>query len=132
VGDVITNVERLEGGWWRGRLRGEVGMFPDNFVKVGVTYGRSVALLSFVGKITPLRLLVMPFCCFIPTVCHWIRYSNNFSVADPDPGSSAFLTPGTRDPGWVKMVSGSGMNNPDHIFERLETSFCVKYFNSLM
>jgi Variant SH3 domain len=35
VGDVITNVERLEGGWWRGRLRGEVGMFPDNFVKVG-------------------------------------------------------------------------------------------------
>jgi hypothetical protein len=26
------------------------------------------------------------------------------SVADPDPGSGAFLTP------------GSGMNNPDHIF----------------
>jgi len=35
VGDVITEVERLEGGWWRGRLGAEVGMFPDNFVKVG-------------------------------------------------------------------------------------------------
>ena len=38
VGDVITHVERVEGGWWRGRLRGEVGMFPDNFVKVGHTH----------------------------------------------------------------------------------------------
>jgi hypothetical protein len=31
------------------------------------------------------------------------------SVADPDPGSGAFLTPG----------SGSGMNNPGHISESL-------------
>jgi hypothetical protein len=42
------------------------------------------------------------------------------SVADPDPGSGAFLTPGSgiRDPGWVKSQDpdpGSGMNNPDHI-----------------
>ena len=34
VGDVITRVERLEGGWWRGELSGVRGMFPDNFVKV--------------------------------------------------------------------------------------------------
>jgi hypothetical protein len=38
-----------------------------------------------------------------------------------DPGSSAFLTPGSGilDPGWVESHHpdpGSGMNNPDHIF----------------
>jgi hypothetical protein len=45
------------------------------------------------------------------------------SVADPDPGSGAFLTPWIRDPGWVKskdLDPGTGMNNPDHIF--------LKYF----
>jgi len=31
---VITNVEKMDGGWWKGRLRGQTGMFPDNFVKV--------------------------------------------------------------------------------------------------
>jgi hypothetical protein len=38
------------------------------------------------------------------------------SVADPDPGSGAFLTPGS---GMGKKY-GSGMNNPDHISESLE------------
>ncbi len=38
------------------------------------------------------------------------------SVADPDPGSGAFLTPG----------SGSGMNNPGHISESLKTIYWVK------
>jgi hypothetical protein len=47
------------------------------------------------------------------------------SVADPDPGSGAFLTPGSgvgkkSDP---DPASRSGMNNPDHISERLETIF---------
>jgi hypothetical protein len=38
-----------------------------------------------------------------------------------DPGS------GIRDAGiGEKSGSGSGMNNPDHIFERLETIFWVK------
>ena len=36
VGDVITKVERMEGGWWRGELAGNTGMFPDNFVKVSL------------------------------------------------------------------------------------------------
>jgi len=32
-----------------------------------------------------------------------------------------------RNPGWVKYLgSGSGMNNPDHISESLETVFSVK------
>ncbi len=50
------------------------------------------------------------------------------SVADPDPGSGAFLTPGSgmgknqdRDPG-----SGSGMNTLDHVSKSLETIFWVK------
>ena len=36
VGDVITDVEKMEDGWWQGTLRGKTGMFPDNFVKVPV------------------------------------------------------------------------------------------------
>lgn len=34
VGDVITDIETMEGGWWKGNLRGKIGMFPDNFVKL--------------------------------------------------------------------------------------------------
>ena len=54
-----------------------------------------------------------------------------------DPGSGAFLTPGIRDPRWLKNQdpdpgSGSGMNNPDHISESLETIFLMlKYLNFL-
>ncbi|XP_049870085.1 SH3 domain-containing kinase-binding protein 1-like isoform X2 [Pectinophora gossypiella] len=33
-GDVVRDVERLPGGWWRGELRQRRGMFPDNFVSV--------------------------------------------------------------------------------------------------
>ncbi len=49
--------------------------------------------------------------------------SSFVSVADPDPGSGAFLT---RDPGSAmgkKSGSGSGMNNPDYISESLETIY---------
>jgi hypothetical protein len=45
------------------------------------------------------------------------------SVANPDPGY------GIQDPGWEKNQDpgcGSGMNNPDHISESLETIFGVK------
>lgn len=34
VGDVITDIDMMEGGWWKGNLRGKIGMFPDNFVKL--------------------------------------------------------------------------------------------------
>ncbi len=46
------------------------------------------------------------------------------SVGDPDPGSGAFLTPGSGM--GRKSGSRSGMNNPDHISESLETIFWVK------
>jgi hypothetical protein len=46
------------------------------------------------------------------------------SVAYPDPGSGAFLNPGS---GMGKKVSsGSEINIPDHISESLETIFGVK------
>jgi hypothetical protein len=46
------------------------------------------------------------------------------SVADPDPGSGAFLTPGSGM--GKKSGSGSGMNNPDHISEGFKNNFWVK------
>ncbi len=52
-------------------------------------------------------------------------YSTN-GVADP--GSGAFLTPGSG----VGEISGSGfgMNNQDHISESLETIFRLKCFKN--
>ncbi len=51
-----------------------------------------------------------------------------YSVADPDSGSAAFLTLGSGM--GKKSESGSrirtGMNNPDHISDRLETFFGLK------
>ncbi len=41
------------------------------------------------------------------------------SVADPKLGSDGFLTPGSGM--GKKSGSGSGMNNPDHISDSLET-----------
>jgi len=34
VGDVLTNIKKIEDGWCQGVLNGKTGMFPDNFVKV--------------------------------------------------------------------------------------------------
>ncbi|XP_059056686.1 CD2-associated protein-like [Achroia grisella] len=55
-GDVLREVERLSGGWWKGELRGRRGMFPDNFVTVlaeqanvrsGGVQGRCRAVFSY-------------------------------------------------------------------------------------
>jgi hypothetical protein len=40
-----------------------------------------------------------------------------------DPGSGAFMTPGSGIQDGKKTGSGSGMKNPDHISESLETNF---------
>ncbi|XP_037082171.1 CD2-associated protein-like [Pollicipes pollicipes] len=34
VGDMVTELTPTEPGWMRGRLRGKVGVFPDNFVRM--------------------------------------------------------------------------------------------------
>ncbi len=48
-------------------------------------------------------------------------YMVRSSVADPSPVSGAFLTPGSGLR--KKSISGSGVNNPDHISESLEIIF---------
>ncbi len=48
------------------------------------------------------------------------------SVADPDAGSGAFLTPVLGSGMGKKSRSGSAMFIPDHIIESLETIFWVK------
>jgi hypothetical protein len=53
-----------------------------------------------------------------------------YSVADPDPGPGAFLTPGSGM--GKKSGSGSWKNNPDHISESLETIFRVKILKFLV
>ncbi len=47
------------------------------------------------------------------------------SVVDPDAGSGAFLIPGSGIRYGKKSRSGSGINIPDHISERLEIIFWV-------
>jgi hypothetical protein len=51
-----------------------------------------------------------------------MRGSQTISDANSDPGSGAILTPGSGilDLGWIEKT-GSGINNPDHISESLET-----------
>lgn len=34
VGDVVEIFEEVEEGWWRGKLKGKVGVFPSNFVEL--------------------------------------------------------------------------------------------------
>ncbi len=50
-----------------------------------------------------------------PDLKLWVKSS----VADPDPGSGALLTPGSG----IGKKSGFGIKNADHISERLETIF---------
>jgi hypothetical protein len=53
------------------------------------------------------------------------------SVADTDPGSGAFLTPGSGMDN--KSGSGSRINHPDHIAKSLKTIFWVnilKFFDA--
>uniref|UniRef100_A0A0N5BZW2 SH3 domain-containing protein n=1 Tax=Strongyloides papillosus TaxID=174720 RepID=A0A0N5BZW2_STREA len=33
VDDVITNIEKVDVGWWRGTCKGQTGLFPANYVK---------------------------------------------------------------------------------------------------
>jgi hypothetical protein len=56
---------------------------------------------------------------------HWVELDKDpfpdRRALDADPGPAAFLTPGSGM--GKKSGSGSGMNNPDHISESLETIF---------
>jgi hypothetical protein len=60
------------------------------------------------------------------------RFTTSFRVADPGSGVIRCLfDPWIRDTGWIKKsISGSGMNNPDHISENLETIFGLEQSGS--
>lgn len=32
--DIITDIEMVDEGWWRGRCHGHFGLFPANYVKL--------------------------------------------------------------------------------------------------
>ncbi|KAF8783085.1 Src substrate protein p85 like protein [Argiope bruennichi] len=32
--DIITNIEMIDEGWWRGECRGQIGLFPSNYVQL--------------------------------------------------------------------------------------------------
>jgi hypothetical protein len=64
-----------------------------------------------------LRLSLSSLKC--PAARSTMTWKPKSSVADPDPRSGAFLTPGSGM--GKKSGSGSGMNNADHIYECLET-----------
>jgi cortactin len=32
--DIITNIEMIDEGWWRGQCKGKVGLFPANYVQL--------------------------------------------------------------------------------------------------
>ncbi len=69
-----------------------------------------------------IQLILNIYRCYFATLI-------NCSVADPDPGSGAFLTPGSGiwDPEWI--FSGSRISDPgsqDHILKSFLTIFLVK------
>ena len=33
-GDVITNIDQIDEGWWMGDFNGQRGLFPANFVEL--------------------------------------------------------------------------------------------------
>ena len=35
VGDEIDVIQRVDGGWWEGRIHDVVGWFPSNYVELG-------------------------------------------------------------------------------------------------
>ena len=32
--EIITNIEQIDEGWWRGVCRGKIGIFPANYVEL--------------------------------------------------------------------------------------------------
>ncbi len=49
AGDLIREVRQMDGGWWEGSLKGRRGLFPDNFVKVGLGLtGKKVKIFRFI------------------------------------------------------------------------------------
>ena len=51
VDDIITVVDRSDCDWWRGQLRGQIGMFPSNYVTAVVKQEQMNNDLSVVSAV---------------------------------------------------------------------------------
>ena len=58
VGDIITDVEQDDGGWWRGNLNGKSGVFPENFVSMVNGSGSQTAAAPPTDDGGPFKALV--------------------------------------------------------------------------
>jgi hypothetical protein len=63
-----------------------------------------------------------------------LNYSHFFSVADPDPGLGAFLTPGSgiRDPGWEKVSIQIRDEPPGSYFLELRNHFLAFFLVKIL
>lgn len=34
VDDMITDIEKIDAGWWKGQCKGRYGLFPANYVQL--------------------------------------------------------------------------------------------------
>lgn len=52
VGDIVTNIDQADGGWWTGELNGKEGLFPENFVEVIPSTGEYIFYKDIVKNVT--------------------------------------------------------------------------------
>ncbi|XP_014233994.1 SH3 domain-containing kinase-binding protein 1 [Trichogramma pretiosum] len=58
-GDIITLLSRdaPDKGWWKGELRGQIGLFPDNFVQVMTSKIKNQTTEEHANDISPIKLV---------------------------------------------------------------------------
>jgi hypothetical protein len=91
------------------------------FAVAGVPVFTGVPVFAGVTSVAVFPLVLASVVAGVPAVARQCCGSGS--------GIRCFFNPWIRDPGSgmaKKSGSGSGMNNPDHISERLETFFLVK------
>jgi len=73
-GDIITVLDQnlVDTGWWKGELKGRVGVFPDNFVEL--LPAAEVSNFYVFGFIRKLVLMAVPATCILHIV------SSNFII----------------------------------------------------
>ncbi len=86
-----------------------------------------VTFWDFSGPAGSVNILVNSDAFFAHTDINFVLVA---SVADPDQGSGAVFTPGSRM--GKKSGSGSGMNNPDQISGSLKKTYYWGYNTSVL
>ena len=99
-GDVITVLERYEDTeWWKGELKGRVGLFPSNFCRVD-------------SKMAP-KLVPKPVSAVVPAATPSSMQSNPFIMQNtspkpkPSPAVTAVKTPSPSTPNGTSSTIGN-------------------------